>query len=105
MIEIRTHGQSAYEHLRNLVLNFEKLLPSEHAVGVVPTSSSDGATIKLEQLIRMGEVIVFAGEDNDGNLCELVQHSGALNFQLVAIPINVIGKPIGFIIQELRIAP
>lgn len=74
----------AYNALVERVSSIQTSLDDKQEIGVVANGA--GLLIHVEKVERDGQLIVFSGEDPNGQRSWLVQHYTQLNVQIVAVP-------------------
>ena len=85
----KSPAQWAYERIILYIQNFEKMLDSDHEVGM-GFVGGDAGTIKIEGLgFYDPDLITFYGTNGAGARTQLIQHVSQLNVQLVASPKHI----------------
>ena len=94
----------AYDHLQEIVKEFEGDLDDEHEIGLKIVSLGQTGLYHVQDIDYWPPyILVFRCLDSDGAKVTLIQHHTQLNFLLTALPKADAQRParrVGFAVQE-----
>jgi predicted DNA-binding transcriptional regulator YafY len=98
------YASQFYEHLANLIIDFDSKLDNEHEVGVRLVNFGQTVVFSLEDMRYCDpSLISFIGRTQEGQPVELIQHVNQISILLMKLPRQYPAepkKPIGFRVEE-----
>ncbi len=98
------HASQFYEHLANLIIDFDSKLDNEHEVGVRLVNFGQTVVFSLEDMRYCDpSLISFIGRTQEGQPVELIQNVSQISILLMKLPREYPAEPktpIGFRVEK-----